>query len=87
VTDAQTLRDRLVNRAWLSRVGLGLDLQDRIRIGTNTRLTQGMFEDVVEAIAGAILLELGYPVLYKWTVLVLGPMVEEYKRALEGWYR
>lgn len=57
---------------------------DHIRVGRNMKITQSMLEDVVEAIAGAILLELGYSALYKWTLLALGPMVEDYKRALCG---
>jgi hypothetical protein len=65
-------------------VGLGLELQGGIRIDRNLKVTQGMLEDIIEAIAGAILYELGYPNLFRWTVLAIGPMVEDLETFLCG---
>lgn len=55
-----------------------------IRVGKDVQVPQAMLEDVVEAIAAAILSEQGYPSLCKWTHLVVGPMVEDYKQIKNG---
>jgi dsRNA-specific ribonuclease len=80
----QLLRTRLLNRECFSRVALGLGIEDRIRVGKGRDVSQAVCEDVVEAIAGAIVEELGYPELYAWTELTLGPMVEIYKDSLKS---
>lgn len=57
----------------------GLGLQHRIKVGPGAKVSQSVLEDVIEAIAGAISEDLGYPELYKWTETTVGPMVEIYK--------
>jgi hypothetical protein len=57
---------------------------DHIRDGKDVQVSQAMLEDVVEAIAAAIISELGYPSLCKWTHLVVGPMIEDYKQINNG---
>jgi dsRNA-specific ribonuclease len=68
----------------LSRIALGLGLQDRILVGADCKVSQRVLEDVLEAIAGAILEELGYPELYQWTEAAFGHILEDIKRRIQG---
>jgi hypothetical protein len=68
----------------MSRIALGLGLQDRVRLGKGGQITQAILEDVVEAIAGAINKELGIQELQAWTTAAFEPMANSYKEALIG---
>jgi len=68
----------------MSRIALGLGLQDRVQVGKGTHITQAILEDVLEALAGAILKELGFKELEAWTLATFEPMVKAYRDALVG---
>jgi dsRNA-specific ribonuclease len=61
-----------------------LGIQDRIRVGDDFKVSDKVLEDVVEAIAGAILEELGYPALYRRTEVAFGPIIESIRGHIRG---
>jgi hypothetical protein len=83
--ERETLRTRVYNLECLSRVTIGLNVQHRIRIRKGSKASQTVLKHVVETTAGAILEEeLGYTKLYAWTEMLLGPVIEYFKRSGKG---
>lgn len=68
----------------MSRIALGLGLQDRVLVGKGRQISQAILEDVIESIAGAIQEELGMEELYAWTLAVFEPMTKAYRDVLVG---
>ena len=78
------MRVRATNRECLSRIAVALNLGSRVQLGSQTQLSQGISEDLIEAIAAGIQLDLGFEALMKWCRLIFTPVLRDLKKAIEG---